>query len=98
MKHEGPGSLAFVLCLWTILFRAPSIQAFNVGSEEAITIADLARTITAILNPALKIEVAKLPPPDLPFSTFPPPSTPSESEPSTARPTRRSCPQNRKLA
>jgi dTDP-glucose 4,6-dehydratase len=47
--------------LWTILFRAPSMQAFNVGSEEAISIADLARVVTSTLNPALAINIAKTP-------------------------------------
>lgn len=47
--------------LWTILFRAPAGQAFNVGSEEAISISDLARTVAATLNPQLEIRVAREP-------------------------------------
>lgn len=47
--------------LWTILFRAPAGQAFNVGSEKAISISDLARTVAATLNPQLEIRVAREP-------------------------------------
>lgn len=49
--------------LWTMLFRAPSMQAFNVGSEESISIADLARTVAATLNPQLPVTIAKRPSP-----------------------------------
>ncbi len=45
--------------LWTILFTAPSMQAFNVGSEEPISIADLARLTAQTLNPQLRVEIAQ---------------------------------------
>jgi len=45
--------------LWTILFRAPSLEIFNVGSEEAISIVDLAHRVTATLNPNIDVTVAK---------------------------------------
>ena len=47
--------------LWTMLFRAPSMTAFNVGSEEAIDIRDLASVIAATLNPNAAIQVAGKP-------------------------------------
>jgi dTDP-glucose 4,6-dehydratase len=47
--------------LWTILFKAPSLQAFNVGSEEAISIADLARLTARMLNPELRVHIAGQP-------------------------------------
>jgi dTDP-glucose 4,6-dehydratase len=47
--------------LWTILFSAPPLHAFNVGSEEAISIADLAHLIAKILNPQLRVHIAQLP-------------------------------------
>jgi nucleoside-diphosphate-sugar epimerase len=62
--------------LWTILFRAPSMQAFNVGSEQAINIRDLANTVTATLNPALAVDIAKLPIPG---------ASPAQYVPSTQR-------------
>ena len=52
--------------LWTILFRGPSLQAINVGSDEAISIADLARRITSTLNPDLPVTIAKRPIPGAP--------------------------------
>jgi nucleoside-diphosphate-sugar epimerase len=62
--------------LWTILFQAPSLQAFNVGSEEAINIRDLAHTVTATLDPALAIDIAKTPTPG---------ASPAQYVPSTQR-------------
>jgi len=47
--------------LWTILFSGPPMQAFNVGSEEAISIADLAHLTAATLNPKSSIQIAQLP-------------------------------------
>jgi dTDP-glucose 4,6-dehydratase len=35
------------------------MQAFNVGSEDAISIRDLARTVVAELDPRVKVNVAK---------------------------------------
>jgi nucleoside-diphosphate-sugar epimerase len=62
--------------LWTILFHAPSMQAFNVGSEEAISIRDLAHAVTTALNPALAIDIAKTPIPG---------ASPAQYVPSTQR-------------
>jgi nucleoside-diphosphate-sugar epimerase len=45
--------------LWTMLFRAPSLEIFNVGSEEAISIADLAHRVTATLDPSVNVTVAE---------------------------------------
>lgn len=47
--------------LWTLLFNGPSLQAFNVGSEEAISIIDLARLTAATLNPGVSIKIAQQP-------------------------------------
>ncbi len=47
--------------LWTILFNGPSMQAFNVGSEEAISIVELARLTAATLNPKIPIHIAQRP-------------------------------------
>ncbi|WP_213805854.1 NAD-dependent epimerase/dehydratase family protein [Granulicella sp. dw_53] len=58
--------------LWTILFQAPSMQAINVGSEEAISIATLAQTIAATLNPTLPIHIAKTPTAETPPSQYVP--------------------------
>jgi dTDP-glucose 4,6-dehydratase len=42
-----------MIWLWTMLFHAPSGRAFNVGSENAISIGELARTVAA-LEPAVE--------------------------------------------
>ena len=47
--------------LWTMLFTGPRLQAYNVGSEEAISILDLARLTAAALNPNVAIKVAQTP-------------------------------------
>jgi dTDP-glucose 4,6-dehydratase len=45
--------------LWTVLFRAPSAEVFNVGSEDAISIADLARKVIETLEPAAALHIAQ---------------------------------------
>ncbi len=45
--------------LWTMLFRAPSLEVFNVGSEEAISISDLAHRVVATLDPRLEVKIAR---------------------------------------
>jgi len=62
--------------LWTILFKAPPLEAFNVGSEEDISISDLATLTVATLNPQLRIYTAQPPVPG---------SQPARYVPSTQR-------------
>ncbi len=62
--------------LWTMLFRAPSMRAYNVGSEDAVTIRELAATTVRVVNPAVTVEVSQ--PPD-------PARVPHRYVPSTAR-------------
>jgi nucleoside-diphosphate-sugar epimerase len=47
--------------LWTILFKAPALEAFNVGSEESLSIADLAALTATTLNPQLSVHIAQQP-------------------------------------
>jgi nucleoside-diphosphate-sugar epimerase len=49
--------------LWTLLFRAPSLVPFNVGSAHDVSILELARTVVATLNPEAEIRVARKPVP-----------------------------------
>lgn len=44
--------------LWTILLRGTPGRAYNVGSEEAITIEELARTVSRQFSPLLPVRVA----------------------------------------
>jgi dTDP-glucose 4,6-dehydratase len=48
--------------LWTILFSGPSLTPINVGSEEAISIAELASKITGLLRPGFPVILGKQPP------------------------------------
>jgi nucleoside-diphosphate-sugar epimerase len=47
--------------LWTILFRGSSCRAYNVGSEESVTIADLAHKVAKSFQKPLEVHVAKTP-------------------------------------
>ncbi|MFZ0560986.1 MAG: NAD(P)-dependent oxidoreductase [Terriglobales bacterium] len=44
--------------LWTILLRGESCRAYNVGSEEALDIASLARKVAAALPPEAAVNIA----------------------------------------
>ena len=45
--------------LWTILFRAPALVPFNVGSAQDVSILELAQTVANTLNPQTEIHVAR---------------------------------------
>ncbi len=45
--------------LWTILFRAPVGRAYNVGSEEAVSIAELASIVAQLFAPTPRVEIAR---------------------------------------
>ena len=45
--------------LWTILFRAPTLVPFNVGSAHDVSILELAQTVAATLDPKTEIRIAK---------------------------------------
>ena len=45
--------------LWTLLFRAPGLLPFNVGSAHDISILELAQIVAATLNPKTEIRVAR---------------------------------------
>lgn len=42
-----------------MLFRAPSLRAYNVGSEQAVSIRELAEIAAASVNPSIAIHIAK---------------------------------------
>ena len=64
------------IALWTMLFAAPSLRAYNIGSDQAVTIKKLADTARAAVNPAIRVLIAK--PVD-------PAATPHRYVPATAR-------------
>jgi dTDP-glucose 4,6-dehydratase len=45
--------------LWSLLFAAPSRRPYNVGSEEAVSIRELAEAVVRAVNPAVAIEIAQ---------------------------------------
>ena len=47
--------------LWTILFRAPSCRAYNVGSEEDLTIGQIAERVAASIPLPCPVSVANAP-------------------------------------
>jgi nucleoside-diphosphate-sugar epimerase len=58
--------------LWTILFRAPSLTAINVGSEHDLSILEIAQAVADSINPGTPIRVGRSPiPGELPARYVP---------------------------
>jgi nucleoside-diphosphate-sugar epimerase len=49
--------------LWTVLFRAPALMPFNIGSANDVSILELAEKVAATLSPGTEIHVARQPVP-----------------------------------
>ncbi len=62
--------------LWKILFEGPSLRAFNVGSEHAVSIAELAHVAASLAQPGLDVAISQAPTPG---------KAPARYVPSTAR-------------
>lgn len=58
--------------LWTILARGTSNYPYNVGSEEAISIAELAERVAAAFSPTVDVEIALQPKPGEPAKRYVP--------------------------
>ena len=52
-----------IIWLWTILFKGGLCRAYNVGSEEDVTISELARIVARNFND-MEVKIAKLPAPN----------------------------------
>jgi nucleoside-diphosphate-sugar epimerase len=58
--------------LWTILFKGQSRRAYNVGSEDALNIATLAREVADALPPAVDVNIARQAAPGAPVHRYVP--------------------------
>ena len=58
--------------LWTMLFEAPSLRAYNVGSAASVSILQLAEAVREALGSNCSIDVAKVPTPGIPVSRYTP--------------------------
>jgi dTDP-glucose 4,6-dehydratase len=58
--------------LWTILFRGVSCRPYNVGSEEAITIGELAKKVARAFEPEIEVQIAREPVPGSPAERYVP--------------------------
>jgi nucleoside-diphosphate-sugar epimerase len=56
--------------MWTLLFRAPSGEAYNVGSDVEVSIADVARAVVEALDVALEIRISGEVPPGIVRSRY----------------------------
>ena len=68
--------------LWTILFRALTGRSYNVGSDQSLSISDLASTVAALRSPAIPVEIAHAPVPG---------QVPARYVPATTRATNELC-------
>ncbi|MGB7759574.1 MAG: NAD-dependent epimerase/dehydratase family protein [Bryobacteraceae bacterium] len=66
--------------LWTILFRGKSGVAYNVGSAQAVSIAELARHVVDIAGRDIGIRIGSAVPPGLPRSRYIPSVERAQSE------------------
>ena len=66
--------------LWHILVRGAPARAYNVGSEDAHTIADAAHLTAATLRPGLPIQIDGTPDPAAPMNSYVPSTQRASSE------------------
>jgi len=66
--------------LWTILFRGRSCRPYNIGSDEAISIADLAQRVREVIAPQARVAVAGKPVEGQPAERYVPSIERCESE------------------
>ena len=58
--------------LWTMLVRAPAGRAYNVGSDHAVSICELANIVATTLQPGLAVNIAREPSPESKPATYVP--------------------------
>lgn len=86
IKGDGTPRRSFLymndlaIWLWTMLVTAPPNRTYNVGSNESVSIAELARLTVATLNPELAIQIDGTPIPGVPPATYVPDITRAQTE------------------
>jgi dTDP-glucose 4,6-dehydratase len=65
-------SADLMVWLWTLLLHAPAHSTYNVGSEDSISIADLARLTAATLRPGLEVRIDQQHAPGTPIARYVP--------------------------
>jgi dTDP-glucose 4,6-dehydratase len=58
--------------LWTLLFRGTPCRAYNVGSDQGVTIADLARATASVCGSSCTVSIARQPVPGRPTERYVP--------------------------
>jgi nucleoside-diphosphate-sugar epimerase len=58
--------------LWTILMKGKSLRPYNVGSEDAITITQLANIVANCFQKHIEVKIAKSPDPNKPLERYVP--------------------------
>lgn len=58
--------------LWTVLFRGAPGEAYNVGSEDPLTIAEFAKVVADAVSPGAEIRLGAVPTPGLPQQRYVP--------------------------
>ena len=58
--------------LWTLLFKAPSGRAYNVGSDVDLTISELAHTVSSVFGRKSNVHIAQSPIPGKPAARYVP--------------------------
>lgn len=66
--------------LWTILFRGQSCRPYNVGSEESLSIAEVAQRVAEQFQPTIAVEIRGTPNPQKPLERYVPNTTRAKLE------------------
>jgi len=65
-------SADLVIWLWTILCRGNACRPYNVGSEEDLTITELAHQVAGVFEPRVAVQISGHPTPDKPAERYVP--------------------------